>query len=333
PLALEIAVDRMRSTAAPFGMPSRYRPPEAEPQLPPYTGELQAIMSALARRDRDAAIDRATRWQLASPGDVAAILALGESLEARGAGALAARAYGSLIDLFPGRVELLRTAGERLDRVAATLPGARGWAIDAYRRALRERPDQVSTYRLLAYALLRDGRGDEAIDILGAGLARSTRPSVTEILAADAGAIAAHLIARDPAKRAKLTRRMRRGVADRPSLRIVLSWETDANDVDLHVRDRRGGHAFYSQRRLSSGGELLDDLTDGYGPEMFVVDSPTAFPYHASVHYFRRGPMGLGLSTVQVIRHDGAGNLTVEDRPFVIQNDGAMIDLGAIASS
>jgi uncharacterized protein YfaP (DUF2135 family) len=123
---------------------------------------------------------------------------------------------------------------------------------------------------------------------------------------------------------------MLRGIADRPSLRIVLAWETDANDVDLHVRDRAGGHAFFSQRRLPSGGELLDDLTDGYGPELFAVDAPAAFPYRASVHYYRRGPMGLGLGTVQVIRHDGAGNVTVEDRPFAIQTDGATIDLGEI---
>ncbi len=232
-------------------------------------------MAALARRDRDAALDRATRWQLASPGDVAAVLALGEASSARGAGALAARAYGSLIDLFPTRAELLRAAGRAADRVAAGSPAARALAIDAYRRALRERPDQVSTYRILAYALFRDGRGDEAIDVLGAGLARATRPSIVEILAGDAGVIAAHLVARDPSKRRNLAARMRRGIADRPSLRIVLSWETDANDVDLHVRSRAGGHAFYSQRRLPSGGELpLDDLTGGFGPRCSVVDAP-----------------------------------------------------------
>jgi uncharacterized protein YfaP (DUF2135 family) len=96
------------------------------------------------------------------------------------------------------------------------------------------------------------------------------------------------------------------------------------------VHDDTGGHAFFSQRQLASGGHLLDDLTDGYGPEMFTVDNPAAFPYRAAVHYYRRGPMGLGLGTVQVIRHDGAGNVTVEDRPFAIQIDGAMIDLGEI---
>ena len=40
--------------------------------------------------------------------------------------------------------------------------------------------------------------------------------------------------------------------------------------------------------------------------------------------------MGLGLGTVQVMRYDGNGILAIDDRPFVIQNDDAMVDLGII---
>ena len=40
--------------------------------------------------------------------------------------------------------------------------------------------------------------------------------------------------------------------------------------------------------------------------------------------------MGLGIGTVQVIRHDGKGRVTVEDRPFVLQKDGATIPLGEV---
>ena len=39
---------------------------------------------------------------------------------------------------------------------------------------------------------------------------------------------------------------------------------------------------------------------------------------------------GLGLGTVQLIQHDGKGGVTIEDRPFVIQNDGAHADLGTL---
>ena len=39
-------------------------------------------------------------------------------------------------------------------------------------------------------------------------------------------------------------------LALKPSLRFILSWETDGNDVDLHVRDRNGQHAFFSAREM-----------------------------------------------------------------------------------
>jgi hypothetical protein len=156
---------------------------------------------------------------------------------------------------------------------------------------------------------------------------------VADIVRADLGLIAAAAIAAEPAQAEALGARLAAlGVvpATTPSLRFVLHWETDANDVDLHVRDRRGDEAYYGHRELASGGRLLDDLTDGFGPEMLAIDWPDAFPYRIAAHYFRRGPEGLGLGAIQVIRHDGHGGLTVEDRPFALQVDDAMIDLGIV---
>jgi hypothetical protein len=40
--------------------------------------------------------------------------------------------------------------------------------------------------------------------------------------------------------------------------------------------------------------------------------------------------MGYGMGTVQVIRHDGKGTLTVEPRPFVVMTDAAMVKLGTV---
>jgi tetratricopeptide (TPR) repeat protein len=291
----------------------------------PYVGVMRDVMQALARHDRGRALHLASKWELDSPGEVAAIIALGEALEARGAYALAARAYGSIIDLYPKRAELLRAAGERLDRV----DGARAVAIDAYRRALRERPDQASTYRLLAYDLMRDDN-PEALDVVFDGMKRTDRPSIREVFMNDSAVIASYLLVHAPAKRAYIQARVRTALPTRPSLQIVLSWETDANDVDLHVRDARGGHSFYGSPELLSGGRLLDDVTTGFGPEMFRVEAPTAFPYHLGVHYYARGPEGVGLGTVQVIRYDGAGGVSIDNRPFVIQNDQAMVDLGVV---
>jgi uncharacterized protein YfaP (DUF2135 family) len=117
-----------------------------------------------------------------------------------------------------------------------------------------------------------------------------------------------------------------------PSIRFVLDWETDANDVDFHIHDGHGGHAFYSSPSLPSGGELYADVTDGYGPECFTIRSPRAFPYRLQAHYYSRGPMGYGMGKLEVIDHDGHGGLRFEERPFVIMQDGAYVELGTVSA-
>ena len=114
-------------------------------------------------------------------------------------------------------------------------------------------------------------------------------------------------------------------------LRFVLTWETDANDVDFHVEDGAGGHAYYGHRELESGGELYADVTRGYGPECFTVRKDKAHrgSYALKAHYYSRGPMGYGMGKVAIIEHDGKGGLKLEDRPFVVMTDGAFVDLGA----
>jgi len=45
-------------------------------------------------------------------------------------------------------------------------------------------------------------------------------------------------------------------IESEPSIRFVLNWETDANDVDFHIYDDQGGHAWYASKHLASGGDL-----------------------------------------------------------------------------
>jgi hypothetical protein len=40
--------------------------------------------------------------------------------------------------------------------------------------------------------------------------------------------------------------------------------------------------------------------------------------------------MGYGMGKLEIIEHDGAGNLRFEERPFVIMNDNAFVDLGTV---
>lgn len=312
--------------------------PAAPPKVAevvPYEGKLLEIMSLLRQQRREQALHAAQAWRDQEPGDVLALIGLGEALEALGQKKAAARAYGSLIDLFPGRADLRRFAGERLERLGADgLP----LAVDSYTQAREQRPDHPASHRLLAYALLRAGRPAAAFDVIGEGARRPYPPGrfagVPRILAEDAGLIAAAWIRKEPAKRSAILERLAGlggALPSGPSLRFVLAWETDANDVDFHIYDGRGGHAYYSSRALPSGGELYADVTTGYGPECFTIEgTPRAYPYRLQAHYYSRGPMGYGMGKLEIVEHDGKGGLRFAERPFVIMKDGAFVDLGQV---
>ena len=140
------------------------------PELAPVTGAFKEVLDLLhAKRARDA-LARAFAMRGADPGDVLALVALGEGYEALGDAADAARAYGSIIDLFPGRADMRRFAGERLERLAGARPLA--LAIDTYRKAVEQRIDHPAGHHLLGFALLKAGHPREAFEALAVGAAQ-----------------------------------------------------------------------------------------------------------------------------------------------------------------
>jgi hypothetical protein len=311
--------------------PAPPRPVEPEERhIAPLTGKLADVMSALQIGQPDVALAIAKPWHDAAPGDVLALVGLGEALEAKHRVAAAARIYGSMIDLFPGRADLRRYAGERLERLGS----ARALVIDTYRKAVADRPDHLTGHRLLAYALLRSGDHAGALAAILAGLDEHVRmpPAGERVLREDAGLIAAVYLAHG-GNRDAVTKQLaahQAVLADRPSTRFILYWETDANDVDFHIRDSKGGHAWYSSKALPSGGELYADVTTGYGPECFTIPGkPAAGPYTLSLDYFSQGPMGYGMGLLQIMTFDGT-SLTFDDRPYVIMNDHAFVALGTV---
>ena len=80
----------------------------------------------------------------------------------------------------------------------------------------------------------------------------------------------------------------------RIGLRIVLSWDTDMTDLDLHVISPDGQHVFYGRRVAANGGALDVDVTGGYGPEIFAIPSPPHGLWQVYVNYFGGGGSGDG---------------------------------------
>lgn len=304
-------------------------PPPGSP--PALTGEMAAIRKLIDKRDVDGALAKARDWHAREPGNVLALIALGDSLEAKGSTVTASRVYGSIIDLFPGRADMRRFAGERLARLSQL-----DLMIDTYKRAVADRPDHLTGHRLLAYAYERAGKHEDAFKTILNAMEQQYRNDsyrgAERVLAEDAGMLGAAYAAASPNKRADIIKELhKRGLelATKASTRFILYWETDANDVDFHIQDAHGGHAFYSSPDLPSGGSLYADITTGFGPECFAIEgTPKAGPYRLSINYYSQGPMGYGMGLLEIQRFDGKGGLAFEDRPYVIMNDHAYVDLG-----
>ena len=194
----------------------------------------------------------------------------------------------------------------------------------------------MTGHRLLAYAFVKNQQLPEAFAAILRGLDQKYPDGRfaggERVLTEDAGLIGAAYAAQTPAKKAEIIAELaKRGVslASGRSTRFILYWETDANDVDFHIQDAQSGHAFYGAKQLPSGGELYADITTGYGPEEFAIQgNPKAGPYRLSINYYSQGPMGYGMGLLQILTHDGKGKLAIQDRPYVIMNDHAYVDLG-----
>jgi uncharacterized protein YfaP (DUF2135 family) len=88
-----------------------------------------------------------------------------------------------------------------------------------------------------------------------------------------------------------------------PRLRVVLAWDTDGTDLDLHVVAPDGQHAWYGDRVVPDGGALDVDVTTGYGPEIYSNATPPPGTYLVYVNYYGSGDNNqiLTVATITVI--------------------------------
>lgn len=82
------------------------------------------------------------------------------------------------------------------------------------------------------------------------------------------------------------------GGATPAKLRVLLSWDSDGTDLDLHLITPDGAHIWYGDRVAPNGGTLDVDVTTGYGPEIFAMPAPIKGQYLVYVNYFGGGYRG-----------------------------------------
>lgn len=264
----------------------------------------------------------ALRWQPFDPENPQVYEVLGMAADELGNETEAARAFASLIEIAPAKTELLQRAGLLLLRTRSAR-----LAETPLRKALEVRPDRANGYRHLALMLWNEGRFEEAARVLESAT-RQTFPAwyggVQRVIHEELGYVYRAWMKKNPELRAEIATRAREhdvNLDRRDALRVTLAWETDANDVDLHVVDPSGEECFYSHKSTRAGLTLYEDITQGLGPEVVRASELDRGTYHIGVRYFAAGPMGISRGVVIVIRNDDQ----LEIHPFRLTQGGGDI--------
>ncbi|UZE23135.1 DUF2135 domain-containing protein [Pseudomonas sp. B21-056] len=104
------------------------------------------------------------------------------------------------------------------------------------------------------------------------------------------------------------------GGATPAKLRVLLTWDSDGTDLDLHVITPDGAHIWYGDRIAPNGAVLDVDVTTGYGPEIFAMPAPIKGQYQVYLNYY-----GGGYRSVSEDEEGGEGDGESSGRQEAVQ--------------
>lgn len=235
-----------------------------------------------------------------------------------------------------------------------------GAAICALRRVCRLRPEDAQSWRDLALALEESARAEFA-EASGAGDSAASRGAAAENALAEAlrlyRKVALTPWARHPGSvclvaleehnaleawcrtngivavgsESPLPESLR-GVPD-CDLRVSLAWDADETDVDLHVTEPSGEEAYYGHRRTSRGGDVSEDITDGYGPEQYAIRRAPKGSYRIRAHYYashQQTVFGPATATATVFTNWGRPDQTSRTMSLRLEKAREMCEIGTV---
>ncbi len=236
------------------------------------------------------------------------------------------RALSSLVEADPGSSALLRDVAFTMldwDRPAQ--------AYGLLRRVANARPHEPETYRAMAECLVRLDKIDAALLMYEIAVRGewSERFGAFRLIAAmdylrllrriERGEVTTTLTNIADDARERIASKYLRAL---PELVVTLTWNTDRTDVDLHVIDPTGFECYYGVPRSPIGGGITDDVTQGYGPEMFVLGRAVSGAYIVKANYYGSDGLRTTLRSrcyATVIRYPGTDREQLSRTSFLLK--------------
>ena len=255
--------------------------------------------------------------------------------------ALARRILTNLAELRIEDPGLLRVLAWRLQEAGELDP-----AVVILRRVAKLRPEEPQSFRDLALALAERGRTNETKADLEEAMGLFLKvalgtwgrhgESIPLFALEEMNALIAWVDRQEwpEAKKPEIPefdKRLKDNLDT--DIRIVMSWDADATDMDLHVMEPGGEEAYYGHNRTARGGLVSDDITDGYGPEEYLMRKAPAGDYAISTNYFgsrQQTVVGPATVTATVFTNWGRANEKRQVLTIRLDKEKEKVDIGTI---
>ena len=202
----------------------------------------------------------------------------------------ALRAYSNLIESNPGDWVAARdvafTAMD-LQRPAA--------AYHLLRKVIHSRPYEGTTYAALGQCLDQMNKADMAMIFyelaLGAKF-QNQGPDFHRIVATQYRSLLNRVVHGELESGAseyavaRIESLAKISSLEKSDLVVMMMWNTDQTDVDLHVVEPGGEECSYQNRSTKSGGKITSDDTDGFGPEMYSTPVASDSNYEVKIKFY-----------------------------------------------
>ncbi|HEY3321656.1 MAG TPA: VIT domain-containing protein [Planctomycetota bacterium] len=283
-----------------------YRESESEPA---YLQPLCAALSAAARhKDVIARLERALRKGVSQPW---MWTQLAQACQATGDSNGALRAVTQAVALRPKEAEPRRQLGSAL---AAMGRGAE--AIEQLRVACELGPENAGAHRELLNAALKQKDFAACEWACLRMIDRDWAAGDGDVRGEAHRQLASLLTQYKEAGKTDAAEKLaqKQALLNATDVVIVMSWDTDKTDIDLHV-DEPHHHISYQNMRSFQGGVLDRDVTTGFGPETYALRRAAPGEYVVKARYYR----GEALTKVKVAVTFHKGAPTAETKEYNIE--------------
>ena len=233
----------------------------------------------------------------------------------------AIRVLTNLIEIDLNNYELIKALAYKLEYFKQYELATR-----AYEKVLKLRPEDPQSYRDLALSYESIGEYQKSFDLLykiyNGELLEKDENGLFRGIEAVTYVELSRLVNKYK-KKINLNRKQRKLLKPLPvNIRVVIDWNHKETDIDLWVIDPSGEKCLYSNSETKIGGRISEDLTDGFGPEEFMLKKAIKGRYKVIVDYYADNVQKIsGPTILKVTMFTNYGNSNEEKKTTTVRLD------------